>query len=111
VKSQFGAHAGVGAWFNSGVEHGSVPEDGCDLFADYPLMLPMITVALEFCLSEERPQSSTRPRMSDLPAKLESSVKARRSGRDDTGGEMHAENAPANETAKEASAKKAAATK
>jgi hypothetical protein len=115
VKSQFGAHVGVGAWFNSGVEHGSVPDDGCDLFADYPLMLPMmlpmITVALEFCLSEERPQSSTRPRMSDLPAKLESSVKARRSGRDDTGGEMHAENAPANETAKEASAKKAAATK
>jgi hypothetical protein len=82
VKSQFGAHVGVGAWFNSGVEHGSVPEDGCDLFADYPSMLPMITVALEFCLSEE-PQSSTRPRMSDLPAKLESSVKARRSGRGD----------------------------
>jgi hypothetical protein len=49
--------------------------------------------------------------MSDLPAKLESSVKARRFGRDDTGGEMRAENAPANETAKEASAKKAAATK
>jgi hypothetical protein len=62
VKSQFGAHVGVGAWFNSGVEHGSVPEDGCF-------------------------------------------------GRDDTGGEMRAENAPANETAKEASAKKAAATK
>jgi hypothetical protein len=49
--------------------------------------------------------------MSDLPAKLESSVKARRSGRDDTGGVMYAENAPANEAAKEASAKKAAATK
>jgi hypothetical protein len=35
------------------LNHGSVTEDGCDLFADYPLMLRMITIALEICLSGE----------------------------------------------------------
>jgi hypothetical protein len=35
------------------LNHGSVTEDGCDSFADYPLMLRMITIALEICLCGE----------------------------------------------------------
>ena len=33
------------------LDHSSVTEDGCDLFADYPLMSRMITVVLKVCLS------------------------------------------------------------
>ena len=33
------------------LDNSSVTEDGCDLFADYPLMSRMITVVLKVCLS------------------------------------------------------------
>jgi hypothetical protein len=40
------------------LDDGSVTKDGCDLFADYPLMMRMITVVLEICLSGERSDDS-----------------------------------------------------
>jgi DNA end-binding protein Ku len=64
-----------------------------------------------FAVEEQPAELDETEDVSDLLAKLEASVKARRSGGADSDGEKPAKKAPAKKAAKKAPAKKAAAKK